>query len=240
MGWGEAIGQGIGAIHDERTRHTRDDDSYKAYKRGLFAEGRADAFERQRVQMVVADARAAGISPLAALGVSAGNPVMASVGQTESGSARGDAIAQAASNIGSAIDSQRAEDQVTKESNSRIKENEARTNLLNVQAGDIIAQQARDSQNKLVDRSLSNDTSEVKKSLVTPLGKEYTPGLGSTAADLENEYGEIADLEGGFRYIRDRVGEPFAHALDSYLEWRRKRRETQREFLEQRDRAAFR
>jgi len=63
-------------------------------------------------------------------------------------------------------------------------------------------------------------------------GNPQKIGVGSKASDVENEYGETADIEGFFRYIRDRVGEPVANLIRGYTDWRNRRQENNERFLD--------
>lgn len=145
-------------------------------------------FAKHGLSWRVADARAAGLHPLAALGaqLSPFTPV-GSGGQTYSGSTKGDAIRAAGAAIAESI--------------ARSGKEKAETRLLNAQA-DLVTQQATDSQNARIAQAQVNDVVHPEfhkvvdpqfthRTKIAGFNIQSSP-WGSDAQTMEDRYGELA------------------------------------------------
>lgn len=150
------------------------------------AEERARAYslddQTHQVQRRVEDAKAAGIHPLAALGMPSTGSFASAIG----GSSMGDAIADGAAQIGGAIDGARSSAKAgpLEAAQLRVLQSEAARNeaeaqsLLAATSRSAIAGARRDATNLSIG------------------GVPWDFGPGDPQAALENEVGEIADLYG--------------------------------------------
>lgn len=152
---------------------------------GLFGRKQqkdALAFERQRIQMTVNDAKAAGIHPLAALGVSSsyqnpygGNPI-------------GDAVASGASRVAENVAQKPIAAAQLRVLNSEAARNEAEAQAIRAEAQSrtLIARARASAQAGVTSTPLVGP-----ETIVTPAGAHRTSAT-SAQQEVEDQYGGIA------------------------------------------------
>lgn len=154
------------------------------------------------IQWRAEDAKKAGLHPLAALGANISSaPVVSN---------NNDSLASHAA--GGAIDAmmrerlQKRDDLETALGEADILLKTKQSEYWDAQTQAINSQTARagQNQNSSQDYSLQDSVIDPRPRAVrTYTGKKVVAGEGSPAQRLEDEYGEIADVEGAMRYIRD-------------------------------------
>lgn len=176
----------------------------KQQKKSMKMQLRAQKeFAQQGVRWRVADARAAGISPLAALGAATHSPSFTYTGDT-----MGDAIAGAGKAVAAGIQAKEAADMARQshqaalmEAGSRMRANNAEA-YRNVKAGDVAAQQHIMSTVKRVVQRLGSDRAAAagvshkdaigkQKPITTPFGPWRTDPRFSETQEVEDRYGDI-------------------------------------------------
>ncbi|MEM3753884.1 MAG: hypothetical protein QW518_08940 [Thermofilaceae archaeon] len=145
-------------------------------------------FAKQGIQWRVADAEKAGIHPLYALGAQTAS-FTPSVQPVTDGSAVDSATRE--------FSAMRAARLAEREVESRIESNRAQAGYYKAQA--LASMQARKAQ------FANSGQDAVAQALADPFGNAHDIGVGTSHQDLENEYGEAANIEGAYRYVRDRA-----------------------------------
>lgn len=182
---------GANRSDDAARRSTAEANEFTAHQANLDRRLQRE-FAQYGVRWRVADARAAGLHPLAALGIQTNAATPAGqMGQASSGSAKGDAI--------------RAAGAALAESLARADRDKAEVRLLNAQA-DVTEQQYRESVASRATQGISNDVSvpefhDVKNPQFTPHVKigamlDSAPWI-SDAQTIEDRYGELAGALSG-------------------------------------------
>lgn len=215
--WGDILSSGINAIaglwqgHENREAAQRNTEMNIAMQR---------EFAQNGVRWKVADAKAAGVHPLFALGANTQSFTNVAGEKTDD-----DSIAQAGQNIGRAA-------QAAMTSTERDKSNAAdaltlekaglENELLRTQISSLKQKQlgpAMPSGNKKADAAgiagplTLVGQGDAKRAVNLPHGFNVQPRKNETSAnDLEDEYGEIADVVGAYRMLKDAgiaVGEKY-------------------------------
>ena len=184
------------------------------------------------IRMRVADAKAAGIHPLYALG--AGTPTASAtpIMDGDPGRNTAEAAIRAGTNFLAKREAEKRQawqdDLYNSQVQSQIKANNALANLRTAQTGETVqrallaSQAARLKQN--ADRSPS--------SIVLPSGSEMAVGLGDSAELVEQEYGGAAgEITGGYRFLRDTgrhagkiIGNKYGKTLGTPQDYRNSRK----------------
>lgn len=147
----------------------------KELEAAQVAQREAWARDDSAIQRRVADAKAAGIHPLAALGAPlSGSSFAAPVGSTDTGAAIGDAISE----VGRGLEAARDRELAEMELRSRIKVNETSAMLNAARSRTAIAEAQK----------LSREPDPIQ--IHSPLGK-FTTGPYTAQQDVEDEYGGI-------------------------------------------------
>jgi hypothetical protein len=143
------------------------------------------------IQTRVQDAKAAGIHPLYAIGANTYSSSPQMVG----------GLNNPAAGIANAFSRANAEKRENKESEARVKKDEALASYYN-----SLAARTTQRNNTKQDQSvLPLSSNKEGKVLYTPGGLPYQVGAGSSAQETEDEYGQIPELfDQSYRYLRDR------------------------------------
>lgn len=153
------------------------------------------------IQWRVEDAKKAGLHPLAALGANISSaPVVSSGGDTGKAMAAGAIDAMMRDRL------QKRDDMETRLGEAEITLKTKQSEYWDAQTQAINSETARAGQfqNSSQDYSLQDSVIDPRpRAVKTYTGKKVKAGEGSPAQRLEDEYGEIADIEGAMRYIRD-------------------------------------
>ena len=169
-----------------------------------------DKIAHQGIRMRVADAKAAGIHPLYALGAGApqasATPIMAGNSSRDWAgalTAAGDAIAREGSRRSANARQAALDAQAKRVTDSQIAANAAAANLRNTQAADIVFDNLRASRTARAYQNANSRQSGLT-TIELPSGRDMGVGPGSPARDWEDEYGGLsAEITGGYRALRD-------------------------------------
>lgn len=167
---------------------------------GLFGQSKAKQqenvqreFAKNAIQWKVEDAKKAGVSPLYALGANtvAYNPISV-------GSDLASGITNAGQDISRAVTAGMS-------GRERLSTYDATVQSLNVRRmeleNDLLASQIARINQAGGTPPMPSD----RPGLALPSGDVLPVGPGASHQDLENEYGELPNVESGYRYVRDRV-----------------------------------